>query len=113
MACFKETNQECPPFCPPFLTVFVPLVKYRAAADKWTRLARLMNRFNKGKSLKAGTFVITISVALIRRLNIAELAGIDVNEGQFKGWKKAMANRRSRGPLTFTLLRVQPFPNTS
>ncbi len=33
MACFKETNQECPPFCPPFLTVFVPLVKYRAAAD--------------------------------------------------------------------------------
>jgi len=30
MACFKETNQECPPFCPPFLTVFVPLVKYRA-----------------------------------------------------------------------------------
>jgi hypothetical protein len=33
MACFKETNQECPPFCPPFLTVFVPLVKYHAAAD--------------------------------------------------------------------------------
>jgi hypothetical protein len=31
MACFKEMNQECPPFCPPFLTVFVPLVKYRAA----------------------------------------------------------------------------------
>ena len=30
MACFKETNLACPPFCPPFLTVFVPLVKYRA-----------------------------------------------------------------------------------
>ncbi len=29
MACFKEMNQECLPFCPPFLTVFVPLVKYR------------------------------------------------------------------------------------
>jgi hypothetical protein len=73
-----------------------------------------MNSFSKGKSLKAGTFVITISVALIRRLNIAaELAGIDVNEGQFKGWKKAMANRRSRGPLTFTLLLVQLFPNIS
>ena len=31
MACFKEMNQECPSFCPPFLTLFVPLVKYRAA----------------------------------------------------------------------------------
>src|SRR5689334_8577847 len=30
-----------------------------------------MNRFNKGKSLKAGTFVITILGGLIRRLNIA------------------------------------------
>ena len=29
MACFKEMNQECPPFLP----LFVPLVKYRAAAD--------------------------------------------------------------------------------
>ena len=27
MACFKEMNHECPPF----LTVFAPLVKYRAA----------------------------------------------------------------------------------
>ena len=31
MACFKEMNQECPPFCPPFLNSFCPLVKYRAA----------------------------------------------------------------------------------
>jgi len=38
MACFKEMNQECPPFCPPFLTVFVPLVKYRAAAVNGPRL---------------------------------------------------------------------------
>jgi len=54
-----------------------------------------MNRLNKGKNLKVGTFVITISMGLIRRLNIAaEVAGIDVNEGQFMGWKKAMANRR-------------------
>ncbi len=27
MACFKEMNRECPPF----LILFVPLVKYRAA----------------------------------------------------------------------------------
>jgi hypothetical protein len=28
MACFKEMNQECPLF----VTLFVPIVKYRAAA---------------------------------------------------------------------------------
>jgi len=54
--------QRDEPGVSPFLTVFVPLVKYGAAADNGARLARVMNRFNKGKSLKAGTFVITISV---------------------------------------------------
>jgi hypothetical protein len=24
MACFKEMNQECPPFCPPFFNRFCP-----------------------------------------------------------------------------------------
>ena len=62
MACFKEMNQECPPFCPPFLTVFVPLVKYRAAAGNGPDWRLGMNRFNKGKSQKADTLVIAFSV---------------------------------------------------